>query len=139
MAATLPMNATRRPLRARARPAPSWRSTEVMIWMMNSPVATTTAKVVTMARSRAMAEPVSEIAVAPPIWSQSQLTAESAAFPKSWAMAPNAESAIDLAAPPARSARQPPGSVNEQAISSASSPRPPRRRSCRARVPMTPA
>ena len=87
--------------------------------MMNSPVATTTAKVVTMARSRAMADPVSEMAVAPLIWPQSQLTAESAALPKSLAMAPKAESAIDLAAPPARSARQPAGSVSEQAISSA--------------------
>ena len=65
MAATPPMKATRRPLRARARPAPSWRSTEAMIWMMNRPVATTTARVVTMARSRVMADPVSEMAVAP--------------------------------------------------------------------------
>ena len=63
-----------------------------MIWMMNRPVATTTAKVVTMARSRVMADPVSEMAVAPLIWPQSQLTAESAAFPKSLAMAPKAES-----------------------------------------------
>ena len=99
MAAALPKKATRRPLTARASPAPSWRSTEAMIWMMNRPVATTTAKAVTMARSRVMAEPVSEMAVAPLIWPQSQLTAESAAFPKSWAMAPKAESAIDSAAP----------------------------------------
>ena len=65
MAATLPKKAMRSPLTARVRPPPSRRSTEAMIWMMNRPVATTTAKVVTMARSRVMAEPVSEMVVAP--------------------------------------------------------------------------
>ena len=117
MAATEPMNATKSPLTARPRPLPSRRNTEAMIWMRNSPVATTTASVLTMARSRVMADPVSETAVAPLICLHSQFTASPAALPKSLAIWLNAESAIEPAALPARSARHPAGSVSEQPIS----------------------
>ena len=101
--------------------------------MRNKPVATTTARVLTMARSRVMADPVSETAVAPLIWPHSQFTASPAAFPKSLAMSLKAESAIEPAAPPATSARHPAGSVSEQPISRPSSLRRPPRHSRRAR------
>ena len=109
-----------------------------MTWMTNNPVATTTASVVTMARSLPKAGPLSEMAVAPLIWFHSQFTAEPAASAKSLAMSLKAESAMEPAAPPAREVRQPTGSVSEQPISRASSPPPPRRRNRRGRGPPTP-
>lgn len=128
MAATLPRKATSKPRTPRASPPPSRRSTEAMIWMTNRPVATTTARVVTMARSRVNAEPERLMAVAPLIWPHSQFTASPAVVPKSLAIALNAEPAMELAAEPARSERQAPGLVSEQPISSPSSspPLPPR-------------